>query len=699
MGRDIEPIVLPEMQMVTPNPFPTFEPVTAGRFDNGRMWTFEYAPSAYFSEEYNFDANQDWFDHARLASVRLPNCSGSFISAKGLVMTNHHCAREQITQVSRPGESLLDDGFYATLLQDERKIENYYVDQLVEIRDVTDQILDLVDQAPIELRSEVRQQAIAQLQAELQSDADESHVIQVVSLYNGGRYSAYYFKRYTDVRLVMAPELQIGYYGGDDDNFTYPRYNLDMTFYRVYENDQPIEPEHYFPFSRTGVTEGDAVFMIGNPGSTTRQNTVAQLTYRGQFSDAFYHAVLSRGIKGLEAYYEQDPAGGDAMDLRNFIFGLKNADKFYGGQVQALRDPILLGRRVDNEARFRSQIKSDSILNATYAPLFDDLEAIQIQKIDYAPYYYASLAITPGSRLSPAILQRALFARLYAFYLAQGVSASDLEPLKNQIIAIQDRPVSWEIALLTERINLFVDILGPEHDAVQSMLGGATAGTLAGKIVSESALLSATNVAEFLSGDVLNSSDPAMKLVATIAELVFEAQQAYAQLSESENELSSQLGRAWFAVYGTDLPPDATFSLRISDGVVKGYPYNGTVAPYFTTFYGMYDRAVSHNDSQWDLPARWEKPSITMDLSTPLNFVSTNDIIGGNSGSPLVNRHLEVVGLAFDSNIEGMGSSDFILDSDKARSVNVDSRGMLEALRHVYKAERLVNEIVSAGFN
>lgn len=697
--QEVEPIVLPEMQMVTPSPLPSYEPVPAGRFDNGRMWTFEYAPSEYFTEEYNFDANQGWFDHARMASVRLPNCSGSFVSAQGLVMTNHHCAREQITQVSRDGESLLDNGFYAETLADERKIENYYVDQMVEVRDVTDQILALVDAAPMEQRSEVRQQAIADLQAELQAEVEDGHVVQVVSLYNGGRYSAYFFKRYTDVRLVMAPELQIGYYGGDDDNFTYPRYNLDMTFYRVYENDQPVAPAHFFPFSRTGVSEGDAVFMIGNPGSTTRQNTVAQLTYRGQYGDNYYHNVLSRGIKGLEAYYEQDPAGGDEMDLRNYIFGLKNADKFYGGQVQALRDPVLLGRRVDNENRFKAQLTENPDLAATYLPIFDDLEDIQIQKIEYSPYYYATLAISPGSRLSSAVMQRALYANLYATYLAQGVSAEDLAPLKNQILSIQDRPASWDVAMLTTRLNLFADILGPDHEVVQAMLGGSTPETLAQRVVRESALASSANMASVMEGGILNSEDPALKLVAAFADRVFEAQQAYSQLSEAESELSSQLGRAWFAVYGTDLPPDATFSLRISDGVVKSYRYNGTVAPYFTTFYGMYDRAFSHDDSQWDLPARWEKPSITMDLSTPLNFVSTNDIIGGNSGSPLVNRNLEVVGLAFDSNVQGMGSSEFILDSDQARSVNVDARGMIEALRHVYRAERLVNEILTAGSN
>ena len=698
--RDAEPVVLPEIEMPSPyaDLLPEYAPVEAGQFDNGRMWTFEYAPAEYFSSTYGFDANDAWFQKARLSSVRLPNCSGSFISPNGLVMTNHHCAREQISQVSLDGESLLDDGFYAATLSDERKIDDYYVDQLIEIHDVTNQILAKVDATSPEQRPAIREAAISALQDSLQVEASENVIVQVVSLYNGGRYSAYFFHRYTDIRLVMAPELQIGYYGGDDDNFTYPRYNLDMSFYRVYENDQPLQVDTFFPFSRTGVSEGDAVFMIGNPGNTSRQQTVAQLTYRGLYSDKFYHSLISRGINGLEAYYNYDPADGDERGLRNFIFGLKNAQKFYGGQVLALQNPDLMGRRTDNEMKFIERIKADPALAAMYLPIIEEIEELQYQKIDYAPMYYASLAISPNSRLSSAVLQRALFTTLYATYKSSGAPAEQIEPLKNQIISIADKPAKMDQYQLEERINLFIDILGEDHELVKAILGGGTAASVAEHIVTNSALSKAESVPAVFETDILASEDPALKFARSISSGVFESQQVYSELSNRENELASQLGRAWFAVYGTNLPPDATFSLRISDGVVSGYNYNGTKAPYYTTFYGMYDRAASHyNDSQWTLPARWEKPSITMDLSTPLNFVSTNDIIGGNSGSPLVNSALEVVGLAFDSNVEGMGSSDFILDSTKARSVNVDVRGMLEALRNVYKSDRLVDEILSAG--
>lgn len=698
----VDPVTLPEQIVEIESLLPKYEPIESGIFDNGRMWTFEYAPIEYFSSTYNFNPTEEWFEKARLGSVRLPNCSGSFISPMGLVMTNHHCAREQITQVSLDGENLLDEGFYATNISDERIISDYYVDQLIEIRDVTDIILSEVDDASPEMIAQVRENAINSLQAQLTQeiqDADDI-IVQVVSLYNGGRYSAYFFKRYTDIRLVMAPELQIGYYGGDDDNFTYPRYNLDMTFYRVYENDEPLNSPYFFPFSRTGVEDGDAVFLIGNPGSTTRQQTVSQLTYRGLFGDKFRHNLFVRTIQGLEAYYEFDPVEADTRDLRNFIFSLKNAEKFYGGQVEALNDAELMGRRTWNDMAFKNALKDDTILSVQYLPLMDEIEAIQLGKIDFARMYYISLGISPNSSISSSIMQRALFMVLYGTYVSMGSADENLAPFRAQISGIRDKPMYLDLKLLESRINLIIDILGPDHELVTELLGGRTPLDVAEYIVNNSKLASSETVNELFNTDILNSDDPALVMARIFGSHIFDAQQNYIALSQREDELLSQLGRAWFTIYGTSIPPDATFSLRISDGVVSGYNYNGTKAPVYTTFYGLYDRAYSHkNDSQWDLPARWEKPSITMDLATPVNFVSTNDIIGGNSGSPVLNIQLEVVGLAFDSNIEGMGSSDFILDSNRARAVSVDVRGMLESLRHVYKADRLVKEIVEAGAN
>lgn len=693
-----EPVSVAAEAPVTLFLFPEYEPVEAGRFDNGRMWTFEYPPADYFRTTYSFEPDKEWFNHAMLSSVRLPNCSGSFVSPNGLVMTNHHCAREQISQVSREGEQLLDEGFYAERYEEERVIEGYYVDQLLEVRDVTDRILSVVDAAPESERMQVRQAAVNELQEELQSEMDESveGVVQVVSLYNGARYSAYFYRRYSDVRMVMAPELQIGYFGGDTDNFTYPRYNLDMTFLRVYDGDEPLETAWYFPFSDTGVEEGDAVFMIGNPGSTSRQETVTQLSYRALFSDYYRYQLIRRVAEALQSFSDIEPEAAEEMDLRNFIFSLRNAEKLYGGQILALQDPHLMGRRTDHEMQFRSELTRGSELAERYLPVLERIDEIQHLKTEYAVGYYPSLGISPNSYFSSATLQRALYAALYVSEIQNGADPADLGGYLMQIRMIEDKPLKLEEYLLTQRLHLFADAFGAGHHLTEELLQGRTPEEQAARIINHSSFVNSESTALLLElyEELPDLEDPAFELAAMIAPIVMDAQQNYGSLMMEEVELMSEAGRAWYEVYGTTIPPDATFSLRISDGKVSSYEYNGTVAPAYTTFYGLYDRTFSHvGEPEWALPERWLTPPAGLDLSTPVNFVSTNDIIGGNSGSPVVNVNLEVVGLAFDSNIEGMGSSDFILDDRSARAVSADVRGMLEALIHVYQAHRLVQEI------
>jgi len=675
---------------------PDFEAVPSGIYDNGRMWTFEYAPREYFEETYNFEATDEWFENARLGAVRLPNCSGSFISPNGLVMTNHHCARGQVSKVSREGESLLDNGFYAETLEDERMIEDYYVDQLVKIEDVTDQILNEVDSAPLEERQNVRRQMIEQVQTELQDSTESDDiVVQVVSLYNGGRYSAYFFKRYSDIRLVMAPALQIGYFGGDDDNFTYPRYNLDMSFYRVYDEDKPLQTEHFFPFSEEGVEEGDAVFMIGNPGSTTRLSTVAQLTFSGYYRLPFQTSFYSRLIEALDAYSAEYPVVADTTGLRNRIFGLKNGEKLFYGQLRAHRDPFLMGRRVDNEAKFVDALKEDSSLANTYIPIVERIAEIQEEKAKVADMVFLGFGVSPNSFASAATLQRAFtYNTLNNPNLPEAMKAR----VKEQLMSISDKDTFLEEQLLIAYFNFLQDGLGENHPIVLEVMEGKSSEDLAKEIMMASDFTTQEDLESFLN-DSTDTSDPILDVVNVFIDKMNAARAQYQPLTQEEDELQNRLGRAWFAVYGTSVPPDATFSLRISDGVVASYEYNGTKAPAYTTFFGMFDRHFAHkNDEagQWDLPEKWKNAVNEIDLSTPVNFVSTNDIIGGNSGSPVVNKDLEVVGLAFDGNVESMGSSTFILDDRSARAVSVDVRGMLEAFKNVYNATRLVEEIEAA---
>ena len=676
---------------------PEFEPVESSILDNGRMWTFEYAPIDYFAETYSFDPDSAWFEHARMSAVRIPGCSGSFVSDMGLVMTNHHCARNSITQIGGEGENTLDNGFYAPTLSDERKIDGYYVDQLIEIRDVTDRILSEVDAVPLDEQAAVRQEAISRVESEISEEVAEfgDRQVQVVSLFNGGRYSAYIFRRFTDVRMVMAPELQIGYFGGDTDNFTYPRYNLDMTFYRVYVDDEPYQPEFYFPFAESGVEEGDGVFMIGNPGRTTRLNTVAQLAYAGTYALPFRHSLFTRLIEGLEAYFEYESTTPEAQQLRNTIFGLKNSQKLLGGQIEAHNNEYLMGRRVDNEQNFREALNESPELRETYIPIMDRIAEIQVEKAELAPYPYVTLGIAPNSFASAALLQRAYF-----YAMADRIEENEerKSALLSQVQGIQDKPAFLEKQLIITHLNYLADGLGEDHPYLEEITNGQDYETVADRLIENSGFATAEQTEELLENPESAASDPAVSYFKTFGDTLFENSERFSELAQEESELQTQLGRGWFAVYGTSIPPDATFSPRIQDGVVDGYEYNGTAAPAYTTFYGLYDRHHSHTgEPEWDLPERWATPDSTLDLSTPVNFVSTNDIIGGNSGSPVVNIDLEVVGLAFDGNVESMGSSTFILDDRSARAVSVDVRGMLESLRHVYDATRIVEELESSG--
>jgi hypothetical protein len=672
--------------------------VQAGRFDNGKMWTFEYPPTDYLRETYGITADDAWFERARLGALRIPGCSASFVSAQGLVMTNHHCARESISQVSGEGENLLDDGFIAATMADERRIEDYYADQLIEIVDVTDEVNAAVDGAGADpaARSAAREEASEAVRTRLldaRGGEDAGYEVEVISLYNGGRTSAYVFRRYPDVRLVMAPELQIGFFGGDPDNFTYPRYNLDMSFYRVYGDDgNPLRPEHYFPFNADGVQDGDVVFVIGNPGSTSRIQTVAELEFRRDVSDKAVLEFIESRMEALSEYIEMDPERAEELDLRNQYFGLSNSQKAYNGQIQGLHDPYIIARRQAQERDFAAAVGADPQLAERYGSLIGDMAAIQNQKRPFAPEYGALLAAT-SAELGSATLVRALYAFQYVAGRTQGAPEEMLEGVRTELLAVPQLPTELDEILVRARLEDFERSFGSDSPVVQGILQGRTAEGLAAVVVNNSALADSVGTAEAVENGTLSMSDPAIAIIQGVLPRMGAFQGALSQVAPREEEIAADLGRARFAVYGTDVPPDATFSLRIADGVVSGYDYNGTKAPVFTTFWGMYDRHHSHSgDSDWDLPERWKTGMADLDLSTPVNFVSTADIIGGNSGSPVLNADLEVVGLVFDGNIESL-PGDYIYLEDSARTVSVDARGILEALGSIYGAQRLVDEL------
>jgi hypothetical protein len=669
--------------------------VRAGRFDYGKMWTFENPPSAYFTERYGFDADAAWFERARAAALRLPGCSAAFVSPHGLVVTNHHCIRGAIEDIARPREVPLDAGFYARSLEEERPIPGYYVDQLIAVADVSDEVLAAVDRATgDEARRRARDQAMGAVRDRLlaQHAGDPDVLVQVVPLYQGGRFSAYSFRRYTDVRLVAAAELEVGFFGGDPDNFTYPRYALDFGFLRIYGADgRPLRNPDYFGWSEAGVQAEDVVFVIGNPGPTNRLSTMAQLEFRRDVLLPAQARIFDARIRALWDFYAEDPGAADALGLRNDAFSLSNSWKQYVGQIEALSDPAILARKRDAEQQLRDSISARPELSEAYGPAIDRIADIQPSNRALAPYFDAFL-LWANPVFESVLLRRAVAAQQIGVAETRGVPADTIAVMRERLREIPDLPLGLERRMLVARLRDFTTL--PPNDEVRRIaLGGATPEEAAERLLAGSSLASAEGTAAALSGG-LDPRDPALRIAEAVTPRVVEYASAYRRNGDREAELGALLGRARFEIYGTAVPPEGSSSPRITDGVVRGYEYNGTLAPPYTTFFGMYDRHHAHAGADWALPERWLPVPPELDLGTPLNFVSTADTYGGNSGSPAVTPDLALVGLNFDRNIQGM-TRNFIYLPEQGRNIMVDVRAIREALDDVYDADRIVLEVLT----
>ncbi|HHP7236808.1 MAG TPA: S46 family peptidase [Longibacter sp.] len=682
----------PEPVTVVPTGFDT---VTAQRFDRGKMWTFENAPIDYFEEEYGFRPDETWFRKARLGALRIPGCSASFVSPHGLVMTNHHCGRESVSQVSQESEALLDNGFYAKSLEDERKVPDFYVEQLVEIEDVTEKVNRRL-QADNDTRGRNRERQIQQMQAEMTQEAkrrNEDLSVEIVALYSGARYSAYTYERFDDVRLVMAPELSLGFFGGAPDNFTYPRYTLDVTFFRAYNDDgEPMTPKQHFSWDEDGSAAGDPVFVVGNPGSTSRLSTVSQLKFTRDHSLPGQLDVLVTRAKILEPYIEDHPEKAEEYGLRNTFFSIDNSVKNYRGQLRGLRDPYLIARRAKAEKALQDSIMSVDSLRSRYGNVLEEIEQLQRSKRVAAEKNNAFAAFSATS-IGSRVLTRAVYGYFYDTLKRRGAAPDRLEDIREDAMNIKDWPAEVEAPFIAARLREIRSAFGPNDPTVRKIMSNRTPEQIADSLVQTSALMDSSKYAQMLDKSFLSSDDPAVELIDAIAPLFFTTNQQMSDFSATEETLNGRLARARFAVVGTEIPPDATFTLRLADGRIAGYEYNGTRAGAFTNYYGLYDHYYSYGNRNWTLPKRWVDRPDDLDLETPLNLVSTNDITGGNSGSPLLNKDLEVVGLVFDSNIEAL-PNEFLYTTAKARAVSVDARGIVEALRDIYGADRIVTELL-----
>lgn len=665
------------------------EGIKAGQFDTGKMWTFDFPPIDYFKKAYGFSPDKTWFDKARLSALRLPGCTSSFVSEDGLVMTNHHCARGALAAVAKEGEKLVTDGFYAKTLEEERKSPVTYVDQLIAIEDVTAEVQAAFDSGTTDSAKAANRQAksveiIQRYAKKFKQATSDSMVFNVYPFYNGGRYSLYGFKRYTDVRLVFAPEEEIAFYGGDPDNFTYPRYDFDVTFFRVYENGKPIKTPNYFPFSKNGATENEPVFVIGNPGSTSRLNTFAQLESRRDYIYPFNIAALSSRLKALNAYVEKNPA--KRYENINTIFGIANSLKSITGVLGGLKDPVMMAKKMDFEKNFRTAVVTNSQLKAKYGDPWSEIAAAETQ-----------IRVIQGEALPLNIRNWSATLSLAAGLVDYATGQMDF---RGRPAAKPNVPPTYaaevEKSMLTDHLVFIKKSFGETNEAFNKLMAGRTPEQAAEALMSSSVCGSKDKFEAFAGGtkdDIMKSTDPVMEFAKYAVARAYELQAKARPLVAKQQPYLQLLGKAMYDVYGTTIPPDASFSLRIADGVVKGYEYNGTIAPIYTTFYGMYDRYYSFGKKEpWQLPARWSNPPADFNMGTPLNFVSTNDIIGGNSGSPVINKNLEVVGLVFDGNIESLPGN-FIFDDTKNRTVSVHSSGLIEGIDKIYKADRIAKEL------
>jgi hypothetical protein len=676
------------------------EQVRAGKFDSGRMWTFEAAPVDYFQQTYNFRPTQDWLDDVRLSALRMSTgCSASFVSGDGLVMTNHHCARGTFASVQKEGEDILVDGFYAPTLEDERKIPDLHFEQLIDIRDVSAEVHAAMDAAATdEARIEARDRKIEEIQSAV--DEESGLRAQVVTLYDGGRYSLYLYKRFSDVRLVLAPELQIAHFGGDHDNFTYPRYCLDFTFIRVYDDDgKPYKPDNFFNWSSKGAREGDAVFVVGNPGSTSRLSTAEQLAYYRDVQYPYVFNLLNDRMEAMLLYTEMFPD--KKGEMKTQILSISNGQKAYMGRLAGLRDDELMQRRRDFDRQFRAEVMKRPELKAKYGHVWDEIAETREKMRAMAPDMYGLRS--NGLGVSAHYGKAALLANYAAqMRMAEEDREDQFKGDRLDLVKrVMARPVStdadMELLTLERQLKTMAMQLGTDDPVVASLLQGRNCSDAAKALIARSLLTDSLKLDALLAGgpaSIDECKDPFV-IAARLAYPRALAANKVARETNARDEVNrSLLGRALYDVYGTDIPPDATFTLRLADGVVKGYEYNGTKAPVYTTFYGLYDRYHSNPGVEdWDLPARWKSAPAGLDLSTPMDFVSTNDIIGGNSGSPVINIEREVVGLVFDGNIESL-PGDFIFAEDAGnRTVSVHSAGILEAVRHAFKAERVAREL------
>jgi V8-like Glu-specific endopeptidase len=665
-------------------------------FADEGMWTFNSFPAEKVQSKYGWAPTQKWLDDVRLASVRIAGgCSASVVSRNGLVMTNHHCAHSCIKQLSSAKHDFVKAGFFARESKDELKCPEIEINQLVEITDVTAAVQGATEGVAEANFNEVQRAKIADI--EKACAASDDLRCDVVSLYRGGHFDLYKYRRFQDVRLVFAPEFKIAFFGGDPDNFVFPRYDLDVSFLRIYDKDgKAAKMVNYLPFSMEQAKEGDLSFVSGNPGGTSRLLTVAQLETLRDVQLPMSLARLSelRGL--LTEYGNRGPE--QARQSSHELFGIENGLKARKGRHAALADVKFFASKVAAEADFKAKVAANAELAKQYGDVWDAIGAITMKQRVYQGDFDA---LERGMNSEEFSLARALVRAAEEFAKPNGQRLREyadarLPQLKQHLFSTAPIHDEFETTALTFELTKVREQLGADHPAVKAIFGNRSPQEIAHEAVKGSRLKDVKfRKALFADGKgkqaIAASKDPMIAL----ARLIDVPARALREKWEHEvdgplKKQGERLAKAYFAIYGNSNYPDATFTLRLSYGSIKGYMEHGAEVKPITTISGAFDRATGRDP--FALPARWLAAKGKLALDTPMNFASTNDIIGGNSGSPVVNKAGEIIGLIFDGNTQSLGG-DYGYDESANRAIAVHSAALIEALDKVYGAKRVVAEL------
>jgi hypothetical protein len=668
------------------------------RADEG-MWLYNHPPRELVLKKYGFELTDSWLEHLQKSSVR-PGASAEFVSPEGLVLSNHHVGSRALQRLSTREHNYMRDGFYARTREEELRCPGMELNVLMSIEEVTERVKAAVKPG---MADDAAFQARRAVMAAIEKESMDQTGLKstVVTLYQGGQYHLYRYKKYTDVRLVFAPEEQIAFYGGDPDNFEYPRFDLDICFFRAYENGQPAKTSDYLKWSKAGPAENELVFVSGNPGRTDRLRTIAELE---AMRDREIPRTLQR-LARLEVLLSSWSARSqeNARRARTDLFGVKNSRKARDGALAGLLNPRLIEQKKATEEKLRAAVSANPAL-AEAQGAWDRIAQAQKTIAEHAVEYDL---LERGQAFNTSLFS---FAR-------QLLRAAEEQPKPNgerleeyressrtsfefQLLAEQPIYNDLEILKLADSLTELVEGLGWSNPLVQKILAGKSPRERAAAAVNGTKLASAAVRRQLYQGGqqaVSHADDPMIELArladpdARGVRKIMEVQQ------EAIRRAHAQIGQARYGLEGASSYPDATGTLRLSFGVVKGYQQNGQAIPFETTLAGLYERGREQNfRPPFDLPPRWLAARKKLSLSTPFNFVCTADIIGGNSGSPVVNRAGEFVGIIFDGNIQSL-DADFLYSEDQNRAVCVHSSAIIEALQKVYNARGLVDELLGTS--